>query len=215
MLVLCPTSGLAQTDKEIKTSVNELVHKYYMDGIPYATAHALGPAALPYLFELLGNPKEKPFWVNIIVTIGFIEDSSAVDPLINMLEETQGDVDPENFRALLSVPYALGCIAANGDDTAFEYLVSKLDTPLNQTWPWNFRDKPIAELIAEQSVMALAVSGRPEARRLLKDLQAKAAQKSGQEALRIITGNIDQGLDIMDRIEAKGRAAVLNPQREN
>jgi len=40
----------------------------------YQAAHGLGPEALPYLFELPGGDlANKPFWVNIILTIGFIE----------------------------------------------------------------------------------------------------------------------------------------------
>jgi len=215
MMALYPASSLAQTDEKIKTSVDDLVHKHYMDGIPYAAAHALGPAALPYLFELLGNPEEKLFWVNIIVTTGFLENSSAIDPLVAFLENTQGEVDSFTFRALLSVPYALGCIAANqGDAKAFQYLADNLETPLNQTVRWSYRSKPVDELIAEQSVMGLAVSGQPEARILLLDLKDKIAKKTDPKSHALSYGNIGQALAIIDRIATEGRSAVLNPQRE-
>jgi len=215
ILVLGPGSGLAQSDEDIKTRVDNLVRKHYMDGIPYAVAHALGPGALPYLFELLGNPDDKEFWVNIIVTTGFIEDPSAVDPLIAKLEDTQGEVDSFTFRALLSIPYALGCIAASGDAGALQYLAGNLDKRPDQTAGWSFRGKPVSELIAEQSVMGLAVSGRPEARTILTDLQAETAPKAGPAARTRRSGNVDQGLAIMDRIDTEGRAAVLNPRRGN
>ena len=214
MLALGPPSGLAQSDTDVQTRVDDLVGKHYLHGIPYDVAHALGPGALPRLFELLGNVERKPFWVNIVVTIGFIEDDSAVDPLLAFLQNTQGEVDRFTFRALLSVPYALGCIAS-GDDRALQYLVGNLDASREPTVPWRFRDKPVSELIVEQSVMSLAVSGRPEARSLLLDLQAKDAQRTGPQARALRGGNVGQGLAIMDRIATEGRAAVLNPRRGN
>jgi hypothetical protein len=213
LIMVWPVAGLAQSDEEINARVDDLVHKHYMDGIPYEQAHALGPDALPYLFELLNNPDEKLFWTNVVVTIGFIEDPSAVEPLIAILEETEGDVDGATFRALISVPYALGCIAAGGDDRAIGYLGDNIAEPLNRNLKWNFRGKPVAEVIAEQSVMGLAVSGRPEARQRLKAMQAETARKGVQETRRFRTDTVPQGLMLMDRIDARGRAAVLNPHR--
>jgi len=213
VLALCPAKGLAQNSDDIKTQVNTLVRKHYMDGIPYERANALGPLALPFLFEILDNSADKLFWVNTIVTIGFIEDTSAVDPLIEMLEAPRGEVDSATFRALLSVPYALGCIAANGNARSLEYLAGNLDVSSNQSIRWRFRNKPTTELIAEQSVMGLAVSGRQEARKLLRELQIKTKGKMNLKGEALGTAAIDQGLIIMDRINAKGRAAVLNPHK--
>jgi HEAT repeat protein len=213
LMIAFPIVARSQTSDEIKASVDDLVHKHYMDGIPYAQANALGPDALPYLFELLSNPDEKIFWTNIVVTIGFIEDPSAIDPLIAFLEGTPGDVDGATFRALMSVPYAVGNIAASGDGRAIDYLNANITDPLNLNLRWNYRGKPVEELIAEQSVMGLAVSGRPEARQRLQRLQADTTEKGGQETRRFRTHTVPQALGLMDRIDARGRAAVLNPQR--
>jgi hypothetical protein len=212
---LCPTGSVSQSDVDIETSVDNLVGRHYMDGIPYDAAHMLEPEALPYLFELLGDPNKKPFWVNIIVTIGFMENPSAVESLVAFLENARGEVDSFTFRALLSVPYALGCIAVNGDGRALQYLSGNLNTPLDQAARWSHRGKPVAKLIAEQSVMGLAVSGRPEARSLLLDLEAKMAQETGSEAYALGGDIINQAYAIMNRIATEGRAAVFNPKRED
>jgi hypothetical protein len=211
IIALCPAGSPAQTGADIKTSVDDLVGKHYFDGIPYQVAHALGPEALPYLFELLGDPGRKPFWVNIIVTMGFVEDPSAVARLIALLEDTQGEVDSFTFRALLSVPYALGCIAGGGDVKALQYLADSVKAPPNVRW--SFQGKPVADLIVEQSVMGLGISGRPEAWRLLTDLKAKGEEKTAAEAGTRFPGNVAQALALMDRIATKGRPAVLNPKR--
>jgi hypothetical protein len=202
-LALFAAEGMAQNEADIKKRVDELVGKHYMDGVPYEAAHQLGPSAVPYLFELLGNPEQKEFWVNIIVTIGFIEEPSGVNRLVAFLENARGEVDSFEARALFSVPYALGCIASGGDSASLQYLVGKLEAPQNKSAPWSFRKLPVNKVIAEQSVMALAISGRPEARHYLKKM-------SGTKA-RAMRDQIDQALVIMDRIAKEGRAAVLNP----
>ena len=88
ILVLIPLSISAQTD-ELKTRVDDLVFKHYVDGIQYVEANALGDGAVPYLVELLDNTDVKEYWVNIIVTLGFIESSSALNPLVSFLEENR------------------------------------------------------------------------------------------------------------------------------
>lgn len=214
LVAVFPVAGQSQSYDEIKASVDDLVHKHYMDGIPYILAHSLGPDALPYLFELLNDPDKKIFWTNIVVTIGFIEDPSAIEPLITFLEDTQGDVDGATFRALLSVPDEIGNIGSNGNARAIDYLNDNIMNPFDQNLNWNYRDKPISELIAEQSAMGLAVSGRPEARQRLKSLQADTMEEGIQRNRHVRTVVVPQALELMDRIDASGRAAVLNPQRD-
>ncbi len=212
LLIACPAGSLAQSQDEVQWRVQDLVFKHYMDGIPYSEAHALGPEALPYLLELLENPEIKIFWTNVVVTIGFIEDPSAVDPLIDFLERAEGEVDGASFRALLSVPYALGCIAAGGGDRSIAYLAGTIAGSGNTAIRWQFRDKPVHDLVAEYAVMGLAVSGRPEARQLLQTLHREAVKKGAHEPRRFLTDTVPQALTLMDRLESRGRAAVLNPQ---
>lgn len=210
-----PAGGHTQTDPEIKLKVDDLVGKHYMDGVPYASANALGSQSLPYLFELLEDQSQKPYWVNIIVTIGFIEDSSAILPLLTFLETPVDEVDSFSFRALLSIPYALGCIASNGSTQALDFLGEKAENPDQSPLRWTFRGKPIDQIISEQSVMALAVSGRPEARQVLENLQTISVKSGDKTSNAFRKGvSVNQGLVLMDRIKTNGRARVLNPQRE-
>ncbi len=215
VFMLLPENGPAQSSPEIIMQVDDLVGKHYMDGVPYAQAHDLGAQALPYLFELLADPDQKLFWVNIIVAIGFIEDSSAVNPLVAFLEAPEEEVDGFNFRALLSIPYALGCIASNGSPDAIGFLAEKATGQKGFPLRWTFRGKQIDQLIEEQSVMALAVSGRPEARQVLRNLQSVMAKTGDETSSKARKRSfVSQGLDLMNSIDTKGRARVLNPQRE-
>lgn len=213
ILTLWPvTDSIAQNNGDIKLRVDDLVRKHYMEGVPYAVAHDLGPAALPYLFDLLGKNEEKQFWVNIVVTIGFIENDSAVDSLIAFLEQTAEEVDSFTFRAKLSVPYALGCIASGGNPKALRFLADKTNTPKGQAIGWSYKNKPIADLIAERSIMGLAVSGRSEARQILEELKTSESRETDVKSRTATSAHINQGIRIMDQIKTRGRVAILNPQ---
>jgi hypothetical protein len=214
-LVFSPLTTLAQTDDPLKAQVDDLVHKHYMHGVQYVQAKALGPAAAPYLIDLLNNPDEKEFWVNIIVTLGFIEDSAALDPLISFLSDARGEVDAFTFRALLSIPFAVGCIASNGDSRALGYLLDKLSPPVSQSAQWSFQGKKIDQLLVEQSVTGLAVSGRPEARAELLRLKDEIEKKEGPSDRLLLIESVKDGLTTMDRIENEGRTYIFNPKRED
>ncbi len=214
-LVSSPLTTLAQTDDPLKAQVDDLVHKHYMHGIQYVQAKALGPAAVPYLIDLLDNPDEKEFWVNIIVTLGFIEDSAALAPLISFLSDAHAEVDSFTFRALLSVPFAVGCIASNGDSRALGYLLDNLSPSASRSAQWSFQGKKIDQLLMEQSVTGLAVSGRPEARAELLKLKEEIEKKEGPSDRLLLIESVKDGLTTMGRIENEGRANIFNPKRED
>jgi HEAT repeat protein len=205
----------AETDVEIRSAVDELVHAHHFNGIDYSLAHALGPEAVPYLLELLADPGEREFWVNIIVTLGFIEDPAALPALVTFLEGAAGEVDIYTFRALLSVKYAIGCIAGAGDSPALQYLLGWADDPDSPPVAWSYQNKNGRELLYERSLMALAVSGRPEAKarltQLKQSLQARINQ-SGASAPRDQAREqvLDTAFGLMDRIEKEGRTSILN-----
>lgn len=212
-IFICPLSVNAQGKNTTITKINSLVLKHYINGIQYVDANALGADAVPYLLEMLSNPNLKEYWVNIIVTLGFIESSTAFDHLKSFLENTQGEVDDHTFRALLSVPFAIGCIASNGDDRALRFLIDKLNAPSNVQLPWRYKGKKVDQLLAEQSVIGLAISGRPEARAEL--LKMKKQIESDLPDRKFLISTIGDGLKIMDRIQTQGRRYIFNPRQEN
>jgi len=203
-----PANALAADPLE--KQVDDLVHQHYMDGIQYTQAKALGPGAVPYLVKLLNTPAEKEFWVNIIVTLGFIEDSSAADALISFLDNAQGEVDVSTFRALLSVPFAIGSIASTGDSNTLSYLVNKVAAGGAR---WSFKGKNIDNLIAEQAVVGLAVSGLPQAKSKLIEIQSQIRAKNAQGVTNqnFLIESIKDGLGTMDRIKTQGRENAFNP----
>ena len=208
--VLC-TVAIADPLDTIEDRVDDLVLKHYLDGILYTDAHDLGQDAIPYLIELLNDPGKKEFWVNISVTIGFIEDSSALDALILFSESPEGEVDGHTFRALLSIPFAIGCIASNGDTQAFEYLMNGLHDPDALQVRWSFRNNDIRRLLMEKAAVGLAASGRTDARAELLTLEQEI---SGQEPgldREFLIETIQTCIPFMDRMARDGREFAFNP----
>lgn len=210
-LILFPHNIDAQTGEVLKAKVDGLVLKHYFDGIQYTEANALGPNAVPYLLEMLNDTNIKEYWVNIIVTIGFIESSVALEHLIYFLENTKGEVDDYTFRALLSVPFAIGSIASNGDPNALNYLVGRVYTPRQVRW--RFRGKKINELLAKESIIGLAISGQAKAKTELLRLKEEIERKKWPPEREILIESVMNGLNTMDRIKNEGRSRIFNPQR--
>lgn len=207
-----PYNIKAQKEDMFKAKVDDLVLKHHFDGIQYKEANALGSNAIPYLLEMLNDPNIKEFWVNIIVTLGFIENSTALNPLISFLENSYGEVDSYKFRALLGVPFAIGCIASNGDSKAHNYLVDKMHTPENTLVRWSFRGKNINRLLAEKSIIGLAISGQARARKELLSLKDQIEQGFRSAEQTFLLEHVKNGLNLMDRIKVEGRSKIFKPK---
>jgi len=215
ILVVFPLCIHAQTDDDLKTQVDDLVFKHYFEGIQYVDANALGPDAIQYLVELLNNPDKKEFWVNIIATLGFIEDSTALYPLTSFLENAQGEVDYFTYRALMSVPFAIGCIGSNGDSMALDYLVDIVDDPKGPSYKWSYKNKNLHRNLTEYAIMGLIVSGHPRAEAKLKKIKDQIDKNNGPPEHKVFKEHVNNGIKDMGRFKGKGRSQIFNPQRDN
>jgi hypothetical protein len=212
LLMACPDLH-AGPDMGLRAEIESLIYKHSVDGIDYSRAKALGSEAIPFLVEKLNDPDKKEFWVNIIVSLGFIEDPEALPGLIEFLESAHGEVDIYTFRALLSVPFAIGCISSSGDRQAYTYLAEWIDLPQSQTVNWSFHNKNIHDLLSQQAIMGMAVSGLPEAKKKLADLRNQPATKSFSPAvLQARINTLNTASSIMSRMEQTGRAGIFNHQ---
>jgi HEAT repeat protein len=151
------------------------VTSFYPHGLPYAQAHAYGPQAVPDLAAMLADPSLEPYWVNIVATLGCIEDASAVQPLLDFMKRQQGPIAGSTFRAVLSVLPALGQIAYGGDSAALKIITDFLDPSAYKSYGINFvysryHDDALGEILGRMAINALGVSGRPEALALLKQM---------------------------------------------
>lgn len=174
---------------DVTRQVREFVSRSFVHGVPYEEARKLGPAAVPVLIGLLKEPSQEQNLTNIVVTLGYIGDKRASQPLIDFLERTTGNVSDAKFDALLSVPSALGHLSRSGDERALSYLVAQSQPHQGTAPSWSFGSYKGSALHEEMEVMAargLAVSGVDEACDELGELlalvdhEAKPSVRKGQ-----------------------------------
>lgn len=206
-VLFCAATLCAQSPTELEERVRSLVLAHHVHGIEYLQANALGPDAIPILLEILGDESLEEYWVNTVVTLGFIEDSSALEPLIEFLYSRQGEVGIRTVRALSAVPFAVGCIASNGSPEAFAFLSDGTEGRLQPGWTFGSVDP--ASLLAGKSVIALAVSGRPEGKAALDRL---AQQGPASLTAPGLAGSLATARSLISRLENEPRAAIFNPQ---
>jgi hypothetical protein len=186
----------------------------YIHGVPYTEARALGARAAPVLIKALGDPAFGQWRSNIVVTLGFLGDPGAVDPLMGFLEKTAGEVDDVTFDALLDVPTALGDIARLSGDPKGDlvlYLQQGAQPPLWQKRNIRWFTPPY------------------EGERLHRELASRSIAGLGRVAsgrsIEILTGLVDSlaepalkrraadALELSKRIRNEGPAAAFMPRQ--
>ncbi len=184
------------------------VQTLHIHGVPYEQARQFGPEAVPLLLDLLADPANEVYATNIVVTLGFIGHPSARQPLLDYLTQTQGEVSLDRFRGLTSVPYALSQLAHQGDVASLDFLLQASDPNYwnAQTLPWTFNGlSPNLELY-HQTLLALGVSGLPQALTRLEQItnQGGLSAQADNEVLQ-------QALELNQRVQQEGMAPVVNP----
>src|SRR5262245_49242715 len=148
-------------------------------------AEVIGPGALPVLHRLLAEPSF-PRRDNLVAFLAYADRGEAVTPLLGFLSNPPAPVRiPEEDRALLLAPEALGHIAARGSRPALDALL-RMTSPEGERSGALFdaatRSEHPASLLADLQEMAmrgLAFSRAPEARARLADLSTGRTSMSG------------------------------------
>ena len=147
--------------------VREAVDRIYIHGVTEDLAReTVGSAGLPHLLQLLADP-EYGRRDNVVAFLGYLGDDDATRRLLDFLEAPpRSAAIPEEDRALLLVPVALGQIAANGYPQA-------MDALLRMTAADGGDD------LFDMALRGLAHAGGPFARRRLEDLQERDVRSAG------------------------------------
>jgi hypothetical protein len=121
------TSGPLRQDG-LRERVERAALALYIHGMTAEIAEReVGVAGLPVLQELLADPAF-PRRDNVVAFLAFLGGSDATRSLALILESPPGVVGlPEERRALLLAPQALGQIASRGDLTALDLLLEITD----------------------------------------------------------------------------------------
>lgn len=189
LLALLLAGFFGWSQSPAKEPVREFVTKLYFHGIPYEEARSYGKAAIPELVAVLKDPGLEKYWPNVVITLGFIGDPSAVKPLLNFVQESKGEISLNRFRAILRVFQALGHIAQSGDNTSLNTLLNYTSAAhwkaKNMQFTYNqYSGEAMGEVLARQAIVGLGISGSAKALEKIAELKAsKETRKDWQDNL--------------------------------
>jgi HEAT repeat protein len=209
-LVITALINTASDSGRAEPDIKAFVRVLYDHGVPYTDAIRFDKGVVPILIGMLNDPSERKWWDNIVVTLGYIGDEHAVDPLIDFLErDVKGELEPEVWSAMLSVHRALGNIAAQGSDKALNYLITST-TP--ETWqakalPWKVQGLSGEKLhtpLIKSAIVGLGISAHPRAIQVLQQMQTSADIPEWRKQV------ASSALRLFGRIKAEGRVSVFS-----
>ena len=167
-----------ETGVEPPADVRDFVRQHFFHGVPYDVARSYGPEAAAPLLEMLADPAEQEWWVNIVAVLGMVgAEGQVFDPLVGFLEDPGEVLSAEHYRAKATVPLALGYLAnQSGSEAAVDYLVAAADPAY-----WAGRSVGRAEFqasvfernadLATKAILGLALSGSDRALEALEQMQ--------------------------------------------
>jgi hypothetical protein len=156
-------------------AVREAMLAIYVHGVTDELAReVLGPEAVPVLVQLLADP-EFPRRDNLVAFLGHLGGADATAALADLLAAPPaGWATPEEERALLLAPRALGWIARHGEPRALALLLEMTGpqaaaSPAAGAAAGRDRARRLGDLV-EQALYGLAVAGAPRAHDRLVDV---------------------------------------------
>ena len=175
--------------------VDELITARHFYGIPYEEAKALGPEAVPILRSRLHDPKYGGFLPDICTAICMIGAPEGFPILRAFLWDPKYGKTRSCVTEMV-VQSGMGLIAKNSDE-ALEYLKQSTNPAYWDPLPWACVDfvtedgAPIgsdtAYRMVEQSITALALTERPEARaHLVKLSESGVSERIRSAAARAV-----------------------------
>jgi len=151
----------------------------------------LGKPATPILLEVLEDSNQSRYWGRASVVLRLIGDEAAVEPLIALFENTEGDLDDERFAPMRGFHATMATIAAKGSDKALQYLIdnAKPEIWLNKKFKWTYLgfrgESPYLTRFREDNfvyreICALALTGHPRAVQALGEIRKYAGNEMWQ-----------------------------------
>jgi len=206
MLLAVAASAAPQASDPAASRADSVAAGIYFEGVPLADASDLSDADVARLIELLRDPTELRQHANILVALGMSGSPAAFDAIADYAQSSaSGELDRLAFRARRSIAYAMGHLA-RADGRALAWLI-RAATDENAAATQSFRQLDparFARLMREGAITGLALSGRPEAARVLAAIIAKPGSEPR------IAERAQQALSLHARISSEGPAAVLD-----
>ena len=194
-------------------SVWNHIHQHYVHGLPYGATEDLGPDAVTFLLPMLDDPAEEEWWYNVVTALGIVGQADVTDPLIEFFEKwgTQ-ELSRETFRAVTSVPAALGLVAAKGDPVALEYVkaCTRLEF-LEERSRWTALDmnpETLHTLLIQIAIKGLGFAGTSDALAHLRAMEQGPESPALAAALR---PDLIEAIQINQQIANRGPRSFFEP----
>ncbi|MDP3938970.1 MAG: hypothetical protein Q8R92_12670 [Deltaproteobacteria bacterium] len=182
-------------------AVREAALRDYIHGMTTEIAQAeVGPAGVPALIELLADP-EFPRRDNVVAFLTYLGGPRATQALLALLRDPPASVSiPEEDRALLLAPQALGHIASRGHVAAFQALLTMTADGggggvLAQAAVRGSRPEALRDDLLEMALRGLAYSRQEGARARITEIadgavtpvpRGRALERAAEQALELL-----------------------------
>jgi len=201
------TAGHAEPNEEIAAAEN-LVRRTYYEGLPYAEARAVAPAAAARWVAMLGDPRERAHAATIAEALGIAAPPGAFEALVAAdAAGASGEIDLAAYKLRRAIPLAMGHLARS-DDRALVWLIAAAERE-GEDPGWYFRDRSGPRLGEEQRLRAVAglgLAGRPAAAAALHRLSARHGPSG-------VSDHARDALALNEGIAVRGADAVLGAPR--
>ena len=151
-------------------TLRDLVRTSFIDSVPYSFIAKHDPSEVQSLVSMLHDSTEQNSWANIATALGILGGPEIGQVLKEFIEaEPVGVAPPTIVRSKAAAVIALGYLLnKNGDPEVLQYLAARAQP---RTWAssgaWLGQTaearQVYAEGLSETAMIALALSGRPEA----------------------------------------------------
>ncbi|HEY3176357.1 MAG TPA: FG-GAP-like repeat-containing protein [Candidatus Polarisedimenticolia bacterium] len=184
--------------------------RVYFHGVDDDLAgRVLGPSAVPALRKLLAE-HSFPRRDNVVAFLAHLDAGDATTDLLGFLNDPPAPVDaPEEDRALLLAPEALGWIAARGDRVGLDALMAMTADrsdggPLAKAAARGRDPLALRGDLMEAALRGLAYSRAPQARGRLEGISRRAIRPDlpGRDLARAAT----RSLELLRTLEPRGAA---------
>jgi hypothetical protein len=201
-------NGAAESSELEASRADRLAAAIYFEGVPFEAGRDLSDTDVARLIELLTDPAKIRQHPNILVLLGMSGSPAAFDEIADYARRgSSGELDRLEFRARRSIAYGMGHLA-RVDDRALAWLV-RAATDANHAPQRSFRQmgpERIARLMREGAITGLALSGRPNAARVISEIVAAPS------ATPRIVERGNEALLLHERMSREGPASALRDE---
>jgi hypothetical protein len=202
------SNGAAQPSDLEPSRADRLAATVFFEGVPLEAARDLSDTDVARLIELLTDPAEIRQHPNILVLLGMSGSPAAFDAIADYaLRGPSGELDRLEFRARRSIAYGMGHLA-RVDGRALAWLI-RAATDASAEPQRSFRQmgpERVARMMREGAITGLALSGRPNAARVIAEIIAAPS------ATPRIVERGNEALLLHGRMSREGPASVLRDE---